>query len=132
MVLDASSSPSGGGAFSEILEADLLGVWIYGFEEPTTANPDFTWNPTEITDIDLEFPDGSELDAGKYYPVIGFAQTTELGNIHPEGEFNILLTGSWLADGPVSSLPDAASTGLLFAGGLAGLGLLGLGRKRIA
>lgn len=128
ITLNAANSPPGGGSYSDIISADILGNWIYGSELSASVNPGFTWNSTEITGIDLSFTDGTELDGGVSYPVLGYAETDSLSTIHPEGEYEYYSTGSWLAGDP-EIVPDAIPTGLLFAIGLAGIAVV-LKRRR--
>jgi hypothetical protein len=121
--LDAPESAVGGGSYSEVVSADLLGNWVFGTGESSAQNSGFTWNATEITSMSLAFTDGFELDQGILYPIAGDAQAYLLDTIHAEGQYDFYQTGSWLATSTVP-VPDAAPAGLLLLIGLAGVAVM--------
>jgi hypothetical protein len=125
VILDAPSSGPGGGAYSQIFTADILGTEIYGSEEPSALDPGFTWTPFEITGMDLGFAAGYELDLGTLYPITGDAQAHVVYTLHREGQYDYYVAGSWLASGTVV-VPDGGATGLLFGLALAGLAVVGI------
>jgi hypothetical protein len=115
MLLDSSASSNGG-------TGDIL-AWTLSTPQGTLTNSNsnpyeyaapFSWTPTEITSINLEF-----INSGIYI----YAAETGLNGLPPEflqsSGSNLLALGQWEAT--ASSAPDGGTTAAMLGTGMIGL-----------
>jgi hypothetical protein len=139
IILDSDSSSGGSladivsisvstpGGSETLTQANIGSVYINNFDTP------FTWNPSQITSMWIAWYTTANPVIADGVAGVGEQYAGENANFEfydPAGAIyqdyasplNTDTTGTWLASGPVSSVPDAGSTSLLLGVALTGLG----------
>jgi hypothetical protein len=131
IVLDSSSNAAG--SLTDIVAAGIFtpqGGFSFDPSSAILLQPDFAWNPSQITDMFIAWSVGPSLAGfGENVVELSGANLVISEIDGADGAMSADLTGSWQAV-PGAQVPDAAPTALLV-----GLGLLGIAlasRKRFA